>query len=126
MKMRFPCLLLLALTLLTPRTLAQPDALRGTWSGSWASESGGKAVTVRFFLDGDSLAGEMLSPESLEFSTIAFDGDTRSLVAEAESSELGRFRIEARIEDETRLNGTLTRDDVTGDMKLTKWTFQPR
>ena len=125
MKMRFPCLLLLGLTLLTPRVLAQADALRGTWSGGWAPESGHKGVTVRFFLDSDSLAGEMLNPESLEFSTIAFDGDTRILVAEAESSELGRFRIEARIEDETRLNGTLTRDDVTGDLKLTKWTFRP-
>ncbi len=124
--MRFSCVLVLALTLLTPRPLAQVDALRGTWSGSWVPESGREAMTVRFFLDGDSLAGEMLSPESLEFSTIAFDGDTRSVVAEAESDELGRFRIEARIEDETRLNGTLTRDDVTGDMKLTKWTFQPR
>ncbi len=95
------------------------------WSGAWAPESGHQRVTVRFFLDGDSLAGEMLSPESLEFSTIAFDGDTGSLVAEAESSELGRFRIDAKIEDETRLNGTLTRDDVTGNLKLTKWTFRP-
>ena len=123
--MRLACLLSLALTLLTPRALAQADALRGTWSGGWAPESGHQRVTVRFFLDGDSLAGEMLSPESLEFSTIAFDGDTGSLVAEAESSELGRFRIDAKIEDETRLNGTLTRDDVAGNLKLTKWTFRP-
>ncbi len=123
--MRLPCLLLLALTLLTPRALAQADVLRGTWSGGWAPESGHTGVTVRFFLDGDSLTGEMLSPESLEFSTIVFDGDTGSLVAEAESSELGRVRIDAKIEDETRLNGTLTRDDVTGDLKLTKWTFRP-
>ena len=119
------CPLAVASTMLTPLVIAQTDALRGTWSGSWHPEGGRAAATVRFFLDGDVVTGEMLNPAQLEFTSISFDEDTLRLVAEAESSDLGPVRLEARIEEETRLNGTLTRSDVTGDVRLTKWTFSP-
>jgi len=125
MKMRFFFLLFLAVTLMTPRALAQTDALVGTWSGNWFPESGRSAVTVRFVRDGDTVTGEMLNPAALEFDSVSFDPATLTLVAQAQHADLGRFLIEATIEDETRLTGTLTHDDVTADMNLTKWTFRP-
>ncbi len=102
--------------------LAQTDDLRGTWSGSWTPEGGIRdAVTVRFEVIDDALAGEIVNPENVEFDSVAFDPADRSVVAEG-----GDFRIEARIEEETRLNGTLSQGGTTGELRLTKWTFVPR
>ncbi len=114
--------LALLVAVAAPSALAQTDALRGTWSGSWTPEGGIRdAVTVRFEIIDDELTGEIVNPENVEFDTIAFDPDDLSVVAEA-----GDFRIEARIEDETRLNGTFSQGESTGQMRLTKWTFVPR
>lgn len=117
----------LLLTLSAGTALAQSDALRGTWSGSWIPESGVRdSVTVRFSMEDASVVGEMVNPESIEFDEVSFDGQDLSLVAEGTSDELGRIRIEARIEEETRLNGTVVLGDAQGELRLTKWTFVPR
>ena len=118
--------LLLGMFLVTAPAFAQHDVLRGTWSGQWIPESGYDASTVRFEVDGDAITGEMLNPESVAFDRIEFDPDTLEIVAEAISPEHGHFRIEARIEEVTRLNGTLSHDDVSGALRLTKWTYRPR
>ena len=118
--------LLLGTFLVTAPAFAQNDALRGTWSGQWIPESGYDASTVRFEVEGDVITGEMLNPENVAFDRIEFDPETLELVAEATSPEHGRFRIEARIEEVTRLNGTLSHDDVSGALRLTKWTYRPR
>lgn len=118
--------LLLGTFLVTAPAFAQNDALRGTWSGQWIPESGYDASTVRFEVEGDVITGEMLNPESVAFDRIEFDPETLELVAEATSPEHGHFRIEARIEEVTRLNGTLSHDDVSGALRLTKWTYRPR
>ncbi len=119
--------LLFATTMvLAAQAYAQNDALRGTWSGQWIPESGYDAATVRFDVDGDAITGEMLNPETLAFDTVDFDGTTLELVAEVTSPEHGHFRIEARLEEVTRLNGTLTHDGVSGELRLTKWTYRPR
>jgi len=119
-------LLFAAAMVLAAPAYAQNDALRGTWSGQWIPESGYDAATVRFDVDGDAITGEMLNPETLAFDTVEFDGTTLELVAEVTSPEHGHFRIEARIEEVTRLNGTLTHDEVSGELRLTKWTYRPR
>lgn len=123
--MRWPCALALIFAVFPATGWAQSEALRGTWSGGWTPESGYVACTVRFALDDDEVRGEMLSPERLEFDHVAFDPDGQRVVAEAETAEHGLFRIEARIEADTRLNGTLRHDDAAGDLRLTKWTFRP-
>ena len=119
-------LLFAATMVLAAQAYAQNDALRGTWSGQWIPESGYDAATVRFDVDGDAITGEMLNPETLAFDTVDFDGTTLELVAEVTSPEHGHFRIEARLEEVTRLNGTLTHDEVSGELRLTKWTYRPR
>lgn len=118
--------LLLGTFLVTAPAFAQNDALRGTWSGQWIPESGYDASTVRFEVEGDVITGEMLNPENVAFDRIEFDPETLELVAEATSPEHGHFRIEVRIEEVTRLNGTLSHDDVSGALRLTKWTYRPR
>ena len=117
---------LLGTFLMTAPAFAQNDALHGTWSGQWIPDSGYDASTVRFEVDGDTITGEMLNPAQAPFDVIEFDPDTLELVAEVDSPEHGRFRIEARIEEVTRLNGTLTHDGAGGRLRLTKWTYRPR
>ena len=124
MKTILPCLAL-GLTLVASPAFAQADALGGTWSGHWIPESGYDAVTVRFVLNDDAITGEMLNQAPVEFDSIMFDPDSLSLVTEAESADHGHVLIEARIEDVTRLNGTLIHRDRTGAVRLTKWTFSP-
>lgn len=126
MMTRFFYSLILILTLSVAPALAQPNALRGTWSGHWISPSGVRdAVTLRFSIEDDALVGEMVNPESVTFDNVSFDDQHLSVVAEAETAETGKIRVEARIEDETRLDGTVTLGDKSGEMKLTKWTFVP-
>ena len=117
---------LLGTFLMTAPAFAQNDALHGTWSGQWIPESGYDASTVRFEVEGDTITGEMLNPAQAPFDVIEFDPDTLELVAETNSPEHGHFRIEARIEEVTRLNGTLTHDGASGALRLTKWTYRPR
>jgi hypothetical protein len=116
---------LVALALLVQPAIADSNHLRGTWSGLWEPEAGLRSVTVRFTQAGDTLAGEMLTPERLPFDSVTFDTDTSSIVAEVRSSDQGAFKLGARIEDGTRLYGTLTHNGDTGDVRLTKWTYQP-
>ena len=117
---------LLGAFLVSAPAFAQNDALRGTWSGQWIPESGYDASTVRFEVDGDTITGEMLNPAAVAFDVIEFDPDTLELVAEATHPDQGHFRIEARIEEVTRLNGTLFHDGAGGALRLTKWTYRPR
>ena len=126
--MRLTILLLLALPLAPPRVLApvlnQADALIGTWSGHWTTADGYSGVTVRFVRNGAAVTGEMLSPVYLEFTYIAFDERTLTVVAEAERREFGYFRLDARLEHKTRLTGTLTHDDVADDVTLKRWPLR--
>ena len=117
---------LLGAFLVSAPAFAQNDALRGTWSGQWIPEFGYDASTVRFEVDGDAITGEMLNPANVAFDVIEFDPDTLELVAEATHPEHGHFRIEARVEEVTRLNGTLFHDGAGGALRLTKWTYRPR
>jgi len=106
---------------------AQSSELRGTWSGSWIPEGGIRdAMTVRFERIDDHLSGEIINPENLELADLSFNSDTGEVMAEAVSQEVGPVKIEARIEDETRLNGTFTYGGTVAEMRLTKWTYVPR
>jgi hypothetical protein len=117
---------LLLVAMMTPASgRAESSALDGTWSGGWISKKGYDACTVRFESDGDRVTAHMLSPQKLDFTTVTFDRKTQRVVATAQIPEQGKIEIDARIEDKTRLNGTLTRDDMSGEMRLTKWTFRP-
>ena len=114
--------IVIVMTLLAPSLLAQGDALRGTWSGSWRPEGCYESSTLRFSvgLDDDIFSGEMINPECVKFTSISFDEETLRLVAEAAG-----VSVQAQVEDGTRLNGTLTVRGVTGEIRLTKWTFRP-
>lgn len=106
------------------------NALRGTWSGNWQPEAGYTAVTVRFESNGDKLVGEILNPAQVAFTRLDFDEENLTVVAEAKDEKGELFKLEARIEETTHLNGTLTRTDAagamdSGEMKLTKWTYRP-
>ena len=105
---------------------AQADELRGTWSGQWIPESGYDAATVRFVVDDGVVSGEMLNPEPLDFDSIEFDPGTLAVVAVGRTAEGQAVRIDARIEEFTRLNGTLTVGGTSGDVRLTRWTYRPR
>jgi hypothetical protein len=119
--------LLIAPVMIASSALAQTDALRGTWSGSWTPESGGRErVTVRFSIDHDEIVGELVNPEELRFDEVSFDSRRLELEAEGSSESMGEISMEARIEEETRLNGELTVGNKSGQIHLTKWTFVPR
>ena len=105
---------------------AQTDGLRGTWSGQWIPESGNDAATVRFVIDDGVVSGEMLNPEPLDFDSVTFDSAALAVVAEGRTAEGQPVRIDARIGEATRLNGSLTVGGVSGDLRLTKWTYRPR
>jgi hypothetical protein len=127
MKRQLAYALFFCLTLAATPASAQSDAIRGTWSGHWVPDGGVRdAVTVRFSLVDNELTGEIVNPENLEFDSVDYDSVNGSLVAEARGPDGGSFRIEAKIEDETRLNGRLTHNNTSGEMRLTKWTYVPR
>lgn len=127
MKSRVLFTMFLLLTLSAIPARAQSDAIEGTWSGHWVPDGGVRdAVTVRFSVDGSKVTGEIVNPENIAFDSVSFDGSDLSLVAEAKGGQNGNIRIEARIEEETRLNGKLMYGATSGEMKLTKWTYVPR
>ena len=104
---------------------AESSELDGTWSGSWITKKGYEACTVRFESEGGRLTGRMLSPTNVEFTKVTFDRKSLKVTASAENPERGNVEVIARIEETTRLNGTMTHDDMTGELRLTKWTFRP-
>lgn len=67
----------------------------------------------------------MLSPTNVEFTKVTFDRKSLKVTASAENPERGNVEVIARIEETIRLNGTMTHDDMTGELRLTKWTFRP-
>ncbi len=67
----------------------------------------------------------MLNPERIAFTKVDFDDETLQLVAEVQSPVAGAIKIEAQVQETTRLNGTLSYGDTQGDLRLTKWTFRP-
>ncbi len=93
---------------------AYADAVVGTWSGSWRPMGRSESATVLFFLEGDTVAGKMVNPESVEFTSISFDRETMTLMAGGDGVSL-----QVRIANGTRLNGTLSVGDVTGAVRLT-------
>ena len=119
----------LSFTLFAMPALSQSaDDVRGTWSGDWRSESGARdRVTVEFQWDGEELTGKMLNPGQVELSHVRFDAESRLLVAEAVDSETSTtYKLELRLDDATRMNGTLGAGTDTGDVHLVKWTYVPR
>jgi hypothetical protein len=120
-----PLFAMVALAVTVAPLWAQPYELRGTWSGTWIPADGIRdSITVRFHRDADELSGEILSPENLALETLSFDNETGRVVAEAKGSQ-GDIQIEAQIEEETRLNGTITYGNDGGVLRLTKWTYRP-
>jgi len=120
--------IVLAFSVVVSPALAQtPEDVRGTWSGDWIPESGPRhSVTVEFSWDGDTLKGKLLNPRQVDLTEAEFDASHAMVVAEAQDPEShSTFHIEAKVEG-TRLNGTMTWSEGTGELRLTKWTYVPR
>lgn len=101
--------------------------VKGTWSGDWIPESGPRdRVTLEFRVEDGSLVGKLLNPEQLDLSRVEFDENAHKVVAEALDPEThARFTIEATV-DGTRMNGKMDSTALSGEIRLTKWTYVPR
>lgn len=99
--------------------------LKGTWSGNWTPQGGTlEAMTVEFKqADNGALTGSFLTPVPVDFSKASFNPRTSIVTLEAVNQKSGKqYKLEAKVKG-TELDGTLTVDNVTGSLRLIKWTF---
>jgi hypothetical protein len=106
-------------------TWAQTPAINGTWSGDWTPNGGVlDAVTIELKLDDSGgLMGKFLNPIQKEFSKATFNRKTRTIEAETTDQKSGKvYKLEGKIAG-TELKGTLSSGNVSGELRLIKWTF---
>ena len=97
----------------------------GTWSGNWMPKGGSlDAVTVELKEDkAGKLTGKFLTPTPMDFSEASFNPSTKAIMFEATNAKTGKlYRVEGKIKG-TELTGTLMGNDMTGEVRLIKWTF---
>ena len=107
--------------------VAQAVELNGTWSGTWIPKGGVRdAVTVQFQESGGKLAGKFLTPAPMDFKQATFNAKTGAVTFEATDEKSGkRYKIDGKVQG-TEIRGTLTSNDVSGELHLIKWTYVPR
>lgn len=119
------CVLLLV-TALTPMLEAQnSSAINGTWSGNWTPKGGiPDAVTIEVRQDnGGMVSGKFVNPAPMEFSKATFNAKTGIVMLEAtDEKSTKHYKLEGRLEG-TEIKGTLGAGDVSGEVRLIKWTF---
>ena len=116
---------LLALAVLSPSVGAQTAAINGTWSGNWTPKGGTPdAVTIELRQENSGMVtGKFLNPAQMEFSKATFNPKTGVILIEATDQKAGkRYHLEGKIEG-TELKGTLGAGNVSGGLRLIKWTF---
>jgi hypothetical protein len=107
---------------------AETVELSGTWSGNWVTQGGvWNAVTVQFAQqDSGKLTGKFLTPAPMEFKKVTFDPKTGKILLEAVDEASGKnYKLDAKFQG-TELKGTLTANEMTGELLLIKWTYVPR
>jgi hypothetical protein len=107
---------------------AETVEVSGTWSGNWVTQGGvWNAVTVQFVQqDSGKLTGKFLTPVQMDFKKLSFDPKTGKILLEAVDETSGKnYKLDAKFQG-TELKGTLTANEMTGEMLLIKWTYVPR
>ena len=126
MNVQVQCLaLIVAFAALAHSAGAQAPSINGTWSGNWMPKGGvPDAVTIELRLDNSGiLTGKFLNPVQAEFSKATFSPKTGLIAAEATDQKSGKhYNLEGEIKD-TELQGILSAGDVSGELRLIKWTF---
>jgi hypothetical protein len=101
------------------------NAIVGTWSGNWMPKGGSlDSVTVELREDkAGKLTGKFLTPSPMDFTEASFNAATKTVAFEATNAKTGKFyKLEGKIKN-TELTGTLATNDMTGEVRLIKWTF---
>jgi len=82
------------------------------------------AVTIELRLDNSGiLTGKFLNPVQAEFSKATFSPKTGLIAVEAtDQKSVKHYNLEGKIKD-TELQGILSAGDVSGELRLIKWTF---
>jgi hypothetical protein len=120
-------LLVLVTAMLLPAFAAAAGVheIVGTWSGNWMPKGGSlDAVTVELREDtAGKLTGKFLTPTPMDFSEASFNPATKAIAFEATNAKTGKlYRVDGKIKG-TELIGTFVANDMTGEVRLIKWTF---
>ena len=102
--------------------------ISGTWSGNWVTQGGvWNAVTVQFVeQDSGKLTGKFLTPVPMDFKKVSFDPKIGKILLEAVDETLGKnYKLDGKLQG-TELKGTLSANEMTGELLLIKWTYVPR
>jgi hypothetical protein len=105
--------------------IAAETAISGTWSGNWTPKGGvPDAITIELKQDNAGMVtGKFVNPAQVEFSKTTFNPKTGIIMAEATDQKSGKhYKLDGKIEG-TELKGTLVANEVTGEVRLIKWTF---
>jgi hypothetical protein len=108
--------------------VAETVDVGGTWSGNWVTQGGDwNAVTVQFVQqDSGKLTGKFLTPAQMDFKKITYDSKTGKIQLEATDPASGKnYKLDAKFQG-TELKGSLSANEVTGEVLLIKWTYVPR
>ena len=127
MKATLSVLVILAMFVSWP-AIAETVEVSGTWSGNWVTQGGEwNAVTVQFVQqDSGKLTGKFLTPIQMDFKKLTYDAKTGKILLEAVDAASGKnYKLDAKFQG-TELKGTLTANEVTGEVLLIKWTYVPR
>ena len=127
MKAALSIFILLAMFVARP-VAAETVEVSGTWSGNRITQGEvWNAVTVQFIQqDSGKLTGSFLTPVQMDFKKVTYDPKTGRIQVEAMDETTGKnYKLDAKFQG-TELKGTLTANEMTGEMLLIKWTYVPR
>ena len=127
MKTTLSMLIIFALFVAGP-AVAETVEVSGTWSGNWVTQGGvWNAVTVQFVQqDSGKLTGKFLTPVQMDFKKVSFDPKTGKILLEAVDETSGtNYKLDGKFQG-TELKGTLSANEMAGELLLIKWTYVPR
>jgi len=127
MKASLSLFVILAMSVGCP-AMAETVEVSGTWSGNWVTQGGDwNAVTLQFTQqDSGKLTGKFLTPAEMDFKKITYDSKTGKIQLEAvDETSKRNYKLDAKFQG-TELKGTLSANEMTGEVLLIKWTYVPR
>jgi len=127
MKAKLSMLVIFAMFVALPAA-SETIEISGTWSGNWVTQGGvWNAVTVQFVQqDSGKLSGKFLTPVQMDIRKVSFDPKTGKLLLEAVDETSGtNYKLDGKFQG-TELKGTLSANEMTGELLLIKWTYVPR
>ena len=127
MKAKLSVLVIVAMFVALPAA-SETLEISGTWSGNWITQGGvWNAVTVQFVQpDSGKLTGKFLTPVPMDFKKVSFDPKTGKILLEAVDESSGKnYKLDGKFQG-TELKGTLSANEMTGELLLIKWTYVPR